>query len=203
MSQDAERMKKIIAFKKRLETRIVEVDSELKELQATLETVDSILLEKGFRQVKMSKEPIGAESVAPKEVEVAEELESSSFEPGVESESIVPLKTVTGELLANLYLTEDSLRVVPAEGRSFDVNTPPFTHFLVERVLVKMQERDSELVRGGQLAPEKIFCYSIVREGDLISEIVVKNADPDRLRELRSSIRWTLEKMLEKMKSQV
>jgi hypothetical protein len=203
MSEDAERMKKIIAFKKKLETRIVEVDSELKELQATLETVDSILLEKGFRQVKISKEPIGAESVAPKEVETAEELEPSSFEPEVESENAVPLKTVTGELLANLYLTEDSLRVVPAEGRNFDVNTPPFTHFLVERVLAKMQERDSELVRGGQLAPEKIFCYNIVREGDLIREIVVKNADPDRLRELRSSIRWTLEKMLEKMKSQV
>jgi hypothetical protein len=65
-----------------------------------------------------------------------------------------------------------------------------------------MQERDSELVRAGQLAPEKIFCYNIVRDGDLIREIVVKNADPDRLRELKSSIRWTLEKMYEKMKSQ-
>jgi len=202
MSQDAERIRKLIAFKKKLETRIEEVDSELKELQATLETVNSILLEKGFKQVKISEEAIGVEAVAPKEEGVAGALEPSSFQQEGESESVVPLKTVTGELLANLYLTEDSLRVVPAEGKSFDVNTPPFTHFLVERVLLKMQERDSELVRAGQMTPEKIFCYNIVRDGDLIREIVVKNADPDRLRELKSSIRWTLEKMYEKMKSQ-
>jgi len=202
MSQDAERIKKLIAFKKKLETRIEEVDSELKELQATLETVNSILLEKGFKQVKISEEAIGVEAVAPKEEGVAGAPEPSSFQQEGESESVVPLKTVTGELLANLYLTEDSLRVVPAEGKSFDVNTPPFTHFLVERVLLKMQERDSEMVRAGQLAPEKIFCYNIVRDGDLIREIIVKNADPDRLRELKSSTRWTLEKMYEKMKSQ-
>ena len=202
MSQDAERIRKLIAFKKKLETRIEEVDSELKELQATLETVNSILLEKGFKQVKISEEAIGVEAVAPKEEGVAGALEPSSFQQEGESESVVPLKTVTGELLANLYLTEDSLRVVPAEGKTFNVNTPPFTHFLVERVLLKMQERDSEMVRAGQLAPEKIFCYNIVRDGDLIREIVVKNADPDRLRELKSSIRWTLEKMYEKMKSQ-
>jgi hypothetical protein len=200
MSEDAERVKKLIAFKKKLETRIVEADSELKELQSALEAVNSILLEKGFRQAKISKETTGAELATPEKAEAAQESEPS-FQPKVASENATPLKTVSGELLANLYLTEDSMRVVPAEGRSFDVNTPPFTHFLVERVLVKMQERDSELVRGGQLAPEKIFCYNIVREGDLIREIVVKNADPDRLRELRSSIRWTLEKMLEKTDS--
>ncbi len=109
---------------------------------------------------------------------------------------------MTGELLANLYVSEDSLRVVLAEDKDFDINTPPFTQFLVERVLLKMQERDSELVRAGQLSPDKIFCYNIVREGDIIREIVIKNTDPDRLRELKSSIRWTLEKMYEKMKSQ-
>jgi hypothetical protein len=75
-------------------------------------------------------------------------------------------------------------------------------HFLVDRVLTKMQERDAELVKGGQLVPESIFCYNIVREGDIIREIVVKNADAERQRELRSSIRWTLEKMHEKTRGQ-
>ena len=65
-----------------------------------------------------------------------------------------------------------------------------------------MQEKDSELARAGQLTPEKIFSYSIIREGDIIREIIIKHADQDRLRELKSSIRWTLEKMYEKMKSE-
>jgi hypothetical protein len=201
MSQDAERIRKLIAFKKRLETRIGEVDSELKELQAALETVDSVLLEKGFRQVTMPKEAAAADGTVPEQEKVAREPEPPSLNVETESENVA-LKTVTGEVMAELHVGEDSLRVVPVADKNFDVNTPPFTHFLVERVLQKMQERDSEMVRTGQLAPERMFCYTILKEDDKIREIVVKNADQDRLRELKSSIRWTLEKMYEKMKSQ-
>ena len=64
-----------------------------------------------------------------------------------------------------------------------------------------MQEKDRELVRIGQLASDKMFAYNIVREGDLIREILIRNVDAARLKELRSSIRWTLEKMYEKTKS--
>jgi hypothetical protein len=202
MSEDAERIKKLIAFKKKTETKITELDSELKEQQAMLETLNSLLLEKGFRRPEITKGAGTAESSARKETVVAEGPEPISFAPQTESENVTSLKTVTGELLANLHATEDSLRVTPAEGKNFDINTPPFTQFLVERVLLKMQERDSELVRTGQLAPENIFCYNIVREGNIIREITIKNVDSERMRELKSSIRWTLEKMYEKMKSQ-
>jgi hypothetical protein len=92
--------------------------------------------------------------------------------------------------------------VVPAEGKSFNVNMPPFTQFLVERVLAKMQDRDNELARTGQLTQEEILSYSIARDGDVIREISIRNVDAERLRELKSSIRWTLEKMNEKMKTQ-
>ena len=64
-----------------------------------------------------------------------------------------------------------------------------------------MQEKDKELARAGQLAPDKIFSYNVVREGDIIREIQIKNVDKERLRELKSSVRWTLEKMYEKMKA--
>jgi hypothetical protein len=112
------------------------------------------------------------------------------------------LTTFNNELLATLYVSEDLLRVVPAADKSFDFNTPPFTQFLIEKVFLKMQEKDSELIRTGQLVPDRIFCYDVVRDGDVIREIVIRNFDADRLRELRSSIRWTLEKMYEKMNAQ-
>jgi hypothetical protein len=65
-------------------------------------------------------------------------------------------------------------------------------------VFAKMQEKDKELVRLGQLAFDKMFSYNIVLEGDLIREIIIKNTDDERLKELKSSIRWTFEKMYEK-----
>jgi hypothetical protein len=167
MLQDSEKIRALVTFKKKLEKKIGELDSELKELQAMLETVDSILLEKGFKRGDMKKAPSTPEEVAP------------------------PAVTVDKE----------ALHVLPDESKNFSVNTPPFNPFLVERVLAKMQEKDNELVRTGQLTPDKMFAYNVVREGDLIREIVIRNADEERLRELKSSIRWTLEKMYEKTKS--
>jgi len=202
MSEDAEKIKRLITFKKKLENKIEEMSSDLKDSQAMLETISSILLEKGFRRPEVT-EGLTKTGALPSGESVDErEPGPSSPESHVESENVTPLKTMTGELLATLYVSKDSLRVVPTEGKDFDINTPPFMHFLVERVLLKMQERDSELARAGQLSPDKVFCYSIAREGDIIREIVINNSDSDRLRELKSSIRWTLEKMYEKMKSQ-
>jgi len=104
------------------------------------------------------------------------------------------------EPLAIIYVEKNSLHVLPDESKSFSVNTPPFNHFLVERILARMQEKDSELVRMGQLTSDKMFAYNIVREGEFIREIIIKNVDEERLKELKSSLRWTFEKMYEKMK---
>ena len=201
MSQDSEKVKKLVAFKEKLSERIEKLDSELKDLQNTLEIVNSMLLEKGFRHAEIGKEPAKKEDTKTKmETAVAAEPEHPESMPV--SENVIPLKTASGEMLAILHVEENSLRVLPAGDKNFNVNTPPFTQFLVERVLVKMQERDTELAKAGQLTTDQIFSYSIIREGDIIREILIKNLDDDRLRELKSSIRWTLEKMNEKMQGQ-
>jgi len=199
MSQDSENVKKLIDFKKRIETRLQELETELSEFKAMLDTVNSILLEKGFRRVEIESKP-GTARTSSEEREETVELEHGAIEAEAEPESISTLKSVNGELLADLRIDNGSLHVVPVEGKDFSVNTPPFNQFFVQRVLLKMQERDSELAKSGQLAPDKILCFDIVRDGDVIQEIVIRNFDSDRLRELKSSIRWTFEKMLEKMK---
>jgi hypothetical protein len=201
MSQTTETMKRLVALKQKLEKRVEELETELRELQTMLEAVNSVLLEKGFRRAEITKPPAGIEALPPKE-EVTTEHGPLSPQLSTRYESVARLEAVTGELLATLYVSDDLLRVVPAEDKNFNISTPPFTQFLVEKVLAKMQEKDGELVRTGQLEPDKIFSYNIVREGDVIREITVKHVDQDRLRELKSSIRWTLEKMYEKTKSQ-
>ena len=201
MSQDSEKVKKLVAFKEKLSERIEKLDSELKDLQNTLEIVNSLLLEKGFRHAEIGKEPAKKGDTTPKK-ETAAAAEPEHPESMPVSESVIPLKTASGEMLAILHVEENSLRVLPAGDKNFNVNTPPFAQFLVERVLTKMQERDAELAKAGQLTTDQIFSYNIVREGDIIREILIKNLDDDRLRELKSSIRWTLEKMNEKMQGQ-
>ena len=201
MAQDTEKMKSLIAFKKRLEEQLEKLTAETKEAEAALDTVNSILLDKGFKRGDMKEVP---EPPVPKEV-ILPKQEPEAPKPAVqhmpEPESVIPLKTMTDEPLALIYFDKQAMHVLPDESKNFSVNTPPFGNFLVERVFAKMQEKDSELVRLGQLTADKMFSYNIVREGDLIREIIIRNVDDERLKELKSSIRWTFDKMYEKMKS--
>ena len=183
--KEEEKIKKIAEFRTALEKRVKELEIELEGLRAMLEFANDTLLRKGFKKAEIVKPPSVLPEAAPP---VTEEYEET-----------VPLETADGELLANLYVGKDSLRAVLAEDKSFDVNTPPFMQFLVGRVLAKMQERDRESVRTGETTPDKIINYNIMREGDTIREITIRNVTPERIRELKSSIRWTLEKMYEKM----
>ncbi len=205
LSQDSERMKSLVAFKKRLEKKLERLNAETKEIQAALDSVNSILLEKSFKRGDIKEvtasTPIPAEVILPK----PEADESNENIPvtqhGVEPENVIPLRTMADEPLAILYLDNQSVHVMPDESKKFSVNTPPFENFLVEKVFAKMEEKDDELVQKGQLKPEKMFSYNVIRENNLIREIVIKNVDEERLKELKSSIRWTFEKMYEKMKS--
>ncbi|MEM0006899.1 MAG: hypothetical protein QXR89_01350 [Candidatus Bathyarchaeia archaeon] len=201
MSEEAEEVKRLLAFKKRLERRVEKLESELKELKSILEAVNSVLLAKGFKRAEIVKAP----APTPPAVAMPAKEEEMVIQPSVqmpEFKEVTPLKTAAGEPLATLYVGEGFLKIVLAEDKKFNVNTPPFNQFLVERVLAKMQQKDSELAKAGKLKPEEIFSYNIVRDGEIIREIHVKNFDAERLRELKSSVKWTLEKMYEKMKSQ-
>jgi hypothetical protein len=194
---EAEKIKKMAEFRTMLERRIKETETELEELRALLEFVNASLLEKGFKRAEIAKSspaPIPVVSTPAEE----EAMLRSPTEPEV---TAVPIKTATGELLASLYMNEDSMHVVLAEDKQFTVDTPPFMAFLIERVLAKMQEKDREAAAVGEITPDKILSYNIVQEGDILHELAIRNISPDRARELKSSIRWTLEKMYEKMKT--
>ncbi|MCW4030996.1 MAG: hypothetical protein NWE80_01385 [Candidatus Bathyarchaeota archaeon] len=197
MSQDSQKLKSLVNFKKKLEKQIEDLDAKMKDLTTTLEILNSILLEKGFKRgdIKKVKTPVKEE---PPVLQVTIKKEETTEPSAVEPESVIPLKTMSDEPLAIIYVDKEALHVLPDDSKKFSASTPPFQSFLVERVLVKMLEKDRELVRMGQLASDRMFAYNIVKEGDFIREIVFRNVDSNRLKELKSSIRWTLEKMYEK-----
>jgi len=197
MPQNSEKLKSLVNFKKKLEKQLDELDAEMKDLTATLDVVNSVLLEKGFKRgnIKELKAPKEEE---PPTVHVTVKDVSATEPRAPEPESVISLKTMNDESLAIIYVDNEVLHVMPDESKKFSVSTPPFQAFLVERVLTKMQDKDNEMVRTGQLTADKAFAYNIVNEGDLIREIILRNVDEYRLKELKSSIRWTLEKMHEK-----
>ena len=180
---DAEKIRKLVEFKTILEKKIQEETLNLEGLRTLLEFANSLLLERGFQKAKFSTVKDDKEQALP-----------------TGSETVLPLKSLTGELLANLHVSQNSIKMIPAKDKTFNVKIPPFQQFLIERVLDKMQEKDSKASRRGEIAADKIFSYELFLEGDNLREIIVKNITADRLRELKSSIHWTLEKMYEKTK---
>ncbi len=194
-------MKKLAEMRTLLEKRMKETETELDWLRNLLDLVNQSLLEKGFKRAEIAKPtqtPPEEKAIPP----TTPPAETETSPPTVsEDQQAIPIKTTTGEMLANLYVDDDSMRVVMAEDKRFTVDVPPFMAFLVERVLGKMQEKDREAAGTGEIAPDKILSYTIVRDGDILKEISIRNIGQDRARELKSTVRWTLEKMYEKLKS--
>jgi hypothetical protein len=183
MSQDSEKIKNLVGFKKKLEDQIGKLESDLSDHKTMLEIVNSILLEKGFKRgdsintaapTTNTPSPISTKDTMEKEAENLQNHSTAS-----ETENVIQLRTSSDESLAIVYVNENSMHVLPDESKNFSVNTPPFSNFLVERVLIKMQQRDGELVRQGKLSTDRMFTYTIVREGDLIREIIIKNIDEE------------------------
>ena len=185
---EKEKIKKIAKLRAILEKRVEDMETELDGIKTLLSLIDTTLINEGFKRAEISK-PVQAPS------------KQATQQPSViKQKKGIPLKTVTGDLLAQLYTEKDSMQITLAEDKNFDINTPPFKSFFVERVLAKMQEKDREDASKGKIAPEKILSYNIKRDGNLIREITIRNLRRERSRELKSSIRWTLEKMYDRIK---
>jgi hypothetical protein len=187
---EEEKLKKIAELREILEERAKSLEAEIEGIRTLLDFINDLLLEKSFKRAEEIAKPV---SRKPLEVKLQPT-------PPKKRGKTIPLKTGAGELLANMYIEDGSVRVVPASDKKFNVNTPPFTAFLVERILAKMRERDQELVRQGKIILDKALSYEIKQDGDILQEIKIRNFVPQRERELRSATRWTLEKMYEKVK---
>ena len=149
MSQDPERMKSLIAFKKRLEDRLEAINVEAKEVQAALDTVNQMLLEKGFKRGDLKEIPppstLPKEVILPKQETPAPPIPTISkitsapaqTQPPEDRENVIPLKTMNDEPLALIYFEQDSIHILPDESKHFSVNIPPFQISLSRRFLLK------------------------------------------------------------------
>jgi hypothetical protein len=175
MTEEPEELKELASVKTHLERRLKELEEELKHLKLILSFVDAQLVKKSFKPAV----------IAPKVPEYKQ---------------VIPLKTKTGIQLASMYVGDDHVRIVPQEGMSFNVSTPPFEAFLVNRILNAMVEKDKAEAEAGKLRPGNILSYEVVKDGDVLKEVLIRNyRSESRLREIRTSARWTFERMYEKI----
>jgi hypothetical protein len=203
-------VKNLAEFKKELEERMLKAEKELQYLRTALRLVDEALASTSFKPAsKLMEKPTVEPS--PVQVEARLQVEPKAPEPFtqraapppqpkvVQEEQAFPIKSKMGEDLAVMYVGPSSVRIVPHPEIGFTSKTPPFQSFFIDRVLGEMRRKDEMAVDSGAKDPSLIIDHEVRLDGESIREIVIRNIDEEaRLREIRSSIRWTLERMLEK-----
>jgi ribosomal protein L11 len=182
-SKDEDIMKNLMDLRSYLEKKIHALEDEAVKLKTLFQIVDEVIVTKSFRR---------AETIPRTQPKIEA--------PTMNSWEEVPLKIAAGTLLATMLVSESEIRIIPTDSIIFDLNTPPFQSFLIKRVFEAMRDSDRKASERGDMTPDQILSYDIVKEGTVLKEIKIKQYGSEkRLREITSTARWTLEKMYEKI----
>lgn len=174
--------KKLAELKSYLEKKVAENEEEVRTLRSFLEIVDNLLTERSYRRMEVTSR-------------LTETAEPRETREGA-SQAVT---TMAGVQLANIYVENKDMRIVPSPTTKFDVNSAPFKTFLLGKVLEPMRLRDTDAVRRQELAPDDVISYSLDQEGNILKELHIRNfGDQRRLNEIRNGVRWTLRKIYEK-----
>jgi len=189
MSYTEEDVKRAAEVKEWVESKISELEGELERLRGILALVNEVLRRASFKPAVAMAPEVRAEAPTPTHVVAT-----------VEYKEVHPLKRVKdGRLLANAYISESSVAIVPVSDIQLNISTPPFKSFLISRILEGMKGKDLESVSAGRLRPEEALSYTVEDEGGVIRKIVVNNyRDKGRLTEIFNTTTWAFTRMLEK-----
>lgn len=184
MPLSEEEVKKLANLKKSLEERISEYEKALNDLKMCLKLVDNQLSKSSFKTAaEMITAPTPSQISAPRTGEIESILRA--------------LKT--GIVLGKFIEGDNYVRVEVSPELKLDPEIQPLKAFLINKVLEGMRNADLEKVERGQLSADKVLEYDIKVENNIFKGLEIRNiTDKRRIVELKNSIRWTLERMVEK-----
>lgn len=179
--------RKLLKIREELVSRVERLQREIEDLRRAVTEIDGLIVRQGFRK------PIPTKTRT-----VTEDVDGAS---GDEEEDIHSVKSKSGMTLGTLQVKDEELVFEPVSGLVFSTSIPPFTSFLVERVFDNMRSTDEERATQGEIAPREVLSYVVEAEQGRIRKIVVRNYGGERrLREIQSSLRWTFDKMYDKLR---
>lgn len=196
MSEEQE-TKRLLQFKETMEQRMAELEAEAADLRAAMAAIDKMIVAEGFRTPtapKAAPQP-KPRTETPQPTPQAETLQPESFEEGMS------ITSKDGTVLGRMNVEGKDLLFEPQPEYEFKTDIPPFQSFLVERVLANMSSTDSERAANGEIDQSEILEYEVKEEDGVLKELHVRNYGGERrLREINSSLRWTFDKMYDKIR---
>jgi hypothetical protein len=142
---------------------------------------------------KAEPEPPKAEPEPPK---AEPEPPKAEPEPAVSSTDDVSPIMVNDSAIGGISTSPDKITIklyVPVSAK-----TPPFETFFISRIIGGMMDKDAVEVEGGRLSKDSAIRYELKTQDDTLDQIIISNYRLEaRAREINSTIRWALSRMLE------
>ena len=181
----------LLEVRNSLQERLEGLKTEINDLETAIKKIDEFIVKQGFRRLSIdtSRKRVVSEGVE-------NSLEASSLDEQMQSS----IKSKNGTTLGIVVIQENILRFQPSREFNFDVEMPPFQSFFIDRVLENMRNMDQERAENSEIELDEILTYEVSIDKGLIKSIEISNfRDERRLSEIRSSLRWTLDKMYDKI----
>ncbi len=155
--------------------------------------VDSVLTRSSFKvAAELLKETPGTARGKPIEREVVKET------AGAQNSDLV--SRADGSKLGLMVISKTSVTITPAENTRIPVDSGTFNTFFIRKILNNMIEKDEDQVKLGKLSEKDKMKYLIEKNSNgTLKELVVLNyRDENRLKQITTTVRWTLEKVSQK-----
>ena len=189
---------------------IFEKQNEIERIKITLSLIDSVLKQGSFKtaaNLNLNKKPFTDEKSTSIYDESKKETNNPSFKKGngessqlLETRQIKRMKDKT--LIAQVEVSKEKIEIIPSESFSFNMDTPPFKSFFINRILEGMKNKDIDKVKQGQLSEMDVIAFNTIQKennDNILKKIEIKNyRDKDRINEIFNTVAWVFTRMLEK-----
>ena len=196
-----EQIRDIAALREKMRERVMRLHEELEEANLCIVAMDMALKRSSFTK---ASEYTPAEEAAPAEsgAGVAEAPDPAESGAGVaETGGPAPqiITTATGDAtIGSILVRPDSISITLSDDVSVSAETPPFKTFFLDRIFGEMERKDAAEVEAGRMDAESAISCEINTAEGLLKGITIANyRTDDRAREIDSTVRWVLNRMLE------
>ena len=181
----------VVELRERVAGEVEELEERLEYLKRHLQVLDTIL--KGSSFTKASS--LGYAGAQAKGAERADARSGAAPRDAAPKSGASDRSSITenDRKVAEIGVTAGEITITIQDGIGLRPDIPPFKTFFLDRILGEMQRRDGE---DGSEPLE----YELDQEGGVLRGITIRNyRTQGRADEIKSTARWTLLRMLEKI----
>lgn len=188
---------------------ISEKQEEIERIKITLSLIDSVLKQGSFKtaaNLNLNKKSFSNEKSSSVENGVKKDdtsrIQKNQEEKpqALETRQIKRMKDNT--VIAQVEVSKERIEIIPMESINFNLETPPFKSFFINRILEGMKSKDTDKMKQGQLSETDVISfYTLPKDNseNIIKKIEINNyRDKERINEIFNTVAWVFTRMLEK-----